>query len=272
MNVSARHPALADEALRLPQTEPSPFGRWHLQSKYQGMEKLFRAYLKPRGKFLDMACGKGEALLLARRCVPDAALWGLDIDGKSLEAARRKVSEAILQQGDMHDPQGLPTGYFDVVHEFGAAFLSRDWAILAKNYMSLLCEGGVLLWELPQRWSMAHISYLLRRAPERTAADTKMKRILRTLSPSKYRFESDRKVSEALEKTGFEFEILERIPLAYLFCRGLTTYLLDWGWKFYGDELFERLDRTAAHRWGRCSSYYLVVQKGAARRHGAVLR
>ena len=83
--------------------------------------------------------------------------------------ARERVAAATLHQGDMHNPRTLPKGYFDVVHEFGAAFLSRGWSILAREYLSLRHDGGILLWELPQRWSLAHISYLLTVAPRRTA-------------------------------------------------------------------------------------------------------
>ncbi len=219
----------------------------------------------PGCRFVDMGCGSGDALVLANMCHDGCELWGLDIDENSIEIARRRLPSAKLHRGDMHDPSSLPKGYFDVVHEFGAAFLSHDWRILAKSYLSLLRDGGVLLWELPQKWSTAHISYLLHRAPKRTAADTIIKRIIRSFSPSKYRFESDREVVEALQASGFEYQILERVPVCYFFCRGVTSHALDWAWKFGGDGVFENLDRATGTIMGRSSGYYLVIRKGMAK-------
>jgi SAM-dependent methyltransferase len=243
-----------------------PFARWFLGRKFAAMEKVFRANLFPGCKFLDMGCGSADALVLAKICCDDCEMWGLDIDAASLEIARRRLPSANLHCGDMHDPASLPKGYFDVVHEYGAAFLARDWGILVRNYLSLLKDGGVLLWELPQKWSTAHISYLLRRAPKRGAEDTKIRRIIRSFSPWKVRFESDRKVLEALQATGFDLRVQERVPVCYFFCRGFTSRALDWaGRKFGGDKVFETLDRATGRIVGRSSGYYLVIRKGIAR-------
>src|SRR5688572_25455572 len=121
-----------------------PFVRWHLEQKFRVMEALLEKYLQPSGRFLDMACGHGDGLLLASRCRPTCELWGLDIDPESVEHARRVVPAATLIQGDMLRPDALPEGYFDVVHEFGATFFIKDWSTLARVYLSKLKVGGVL--------------------------------------------------------------------------------------------------------------------------------
>jgi hypothetical protein len=157
----------------------------------------------------------------------------------------------------------VPKDFFDVVHEFGAAYLVRGWDKLAKVYFSLLREGGILLWELPQKWSTAHIAYMMSVAPKITAKDTKIKRILRSFLPDKYSFESDSAVTRALQSTGCDYEILETIPISHFYCRGLFCKAMDFAWKFGGDGLFVRFDRITAKVWPRYAGYYLVIRKQA---------
>lgn len=246
------------------QPDICPFVRWHLQRKFLVMEWLFRKYLPPQAKFVDIACGSGEGLLLASLCQPQCELWGLDIDRSSLDLARERVPTARLFKGDMLRPDSLPKDYFDVVHEFGATFFVRNWGALAEVYLSLLRDGGVLLWELPQKWSMGHISYLLSVAPKITPADTKVRRILRSFSPSKYMYETDQAVLAALQATGYDFEILERVPIWYFYCRGLLCKTLDLAWAFSGDDLFDWFDKVNGRILPRYAGYYLVIQKKAS--------
>lgn len=252
---------LAEALLQQQSDAQGPFVRWHLRRKFYVMEELFRKYLAPRAKLADIGCGKADALVLASLCVPDCESWGLDMDSASLQVARQRVPAATLHQGDMHDPRALPREYFDVVHEFGAAFLSRGWNVLARAYLSLLKDGGILLWELPQRWSLAHIAYLLTVAPKRTADETKFKRLLRSVLPSKYRFESDKSVMLALQTAGCDYEILERVSIGSFYCPKMLHRTLDWAWKYFGDGMFDRLDRVTRFLWPRDAGYYLVIRK-----------
>jgi hypothetical protein len=155
----------------------------------------------------------------------------------------------------------LPRGYFDVVHEFGATFMVPSWPLLVKTYLSLLRDGGILLWELPEKWSTGHVAYMLSPAPKITDSDTTFQRILRSFSPSKYRYESNSNILKALEEAGCDFEIIERVPIWYFYCRGVLCRILDVAWRFGGDRVFEWCDRMTGDIWPRSSGYYLVVQK-----------
>ncbi len=186
---------------------------------------------------------------------------GFDIYPPRFRNCARQGAESRLTFGDMLNPSALPKGYFDVVHEFGAAYLVPEWGALLKNYFSLLRDDGILLWELPQKWSIGHVSYLLSLAPKITDADTKLRRILRSFSPRKYAFESDAVVTKAFEESGYEYEILERVPIWYFYCRGLLCKIVDSAWKFGGDEVFEKCERLTKRIWPRHSGYYLVVRK-----------
>jgi SAM-dependent methyltransferase len=235
--------------------------RWHLKKKFAIIEELFRQYLPSGCKFVDVGCGEGDALVVASKLQPNAELWGLDINPECLEVARRRIPGAMLRCGDMQNPAALPREYFDVVHEFGAAFLASRWDVLVKSYLSLLRDEGILLWELPRRWSLAHISYLVSVAPRNTAADTRVKRIFRSFFPSKYRFESDASVLQALNSSGFEYEFVERVVIWHFFCPRVVRWGIDKLWGVAGDDLFERLDELTRRFWPREAGYYLVLRK-----------
>ena len=249
---------------------PQPFMRWHLRRKYEVMEMLFRRLIKPHAKLVDMGCGAGEALVLAQRCAPDCELWGVDLDRQALDTAQARIPTAKLIRGDITKAGILPTDYFDIVHEFGAAFQCKDWQALARNYLSLLKPGGLLLWELPQKWSTAHLSYLLRVAPSRYEGESKVWRIARSVLPWKYRFESDAKIRGVLNSAGCAYEILEGHPLWYFFARGWSSHVLDFGWNYFGDSLFDRIDHLNGIVWPRYSGFYLIIQRSAndAEPHG----
>jgi glycosyltransferase involved in cell wall biosynthesis/ubiquinone/menaquinone biosynthesis C-methylase UbiE len=243
------------------QGSAGPFVRWHLRRKFHVMEELFRRYLEPGAKLADIACGTGDALVLASLCVADCEGWGLDMDDASLRQARQRIPAATLHHGDMHDPKELPKEYFDVVHEFGASCVARGWNVLARAYLSLLKDGGILLWELPQRWSLAHISYLLTPALKRTADETKLTRIFRSILPSKYRFESDASVLSALQMAGCDYEILERVSIGNFYFPKKLQWILDWAWRYFGDGMFDMLDKITRAVWRRDAGYYLVIRK-----------
>jgi SAM-dependent methyltransferase len=245
---------------------PSPFITWHRRKKYDVMQRLFYRYLRPGSRVMDVACGEGDALVLAKSCCDGPLeLWGLDIYRKSLDIASARVPSAILIEGDMRDPPAsVPRGYFDVVHEFGATFYVRNWGALAKTYLSLLREGGVLLWELPQRWSTGHVAYLLSLAPKIKDSDTRLKRVLRTFLPSKYTYLSDGEVREAIGASDYRVEVVGRVVIWYLYCRGPLSALLDLLSSVVGERLFDWLESLTKLVWPRYAGYYLVLRKGVS--------
>jgi SAM-dependent methyltransferase len=253
--------AWAEELIEQQDPPAGPFVRWHLRKKFTVMAELFQKYLGQDSRFADVGCGSGDALVLASRIGFSGEMWGLDMDPASLELARHRVPEAKLYQGDMHDCAPLPRQYFDIVHEFGAAFHATGWDVLARAYFSLLRDEGVLLWELPEKWSLAHISYLLNLAPKASADESRAKRLLRSFSPAKYRFESDEQVVKALQASGCDYEILESITIWHFFRPKFLERMFDWLWRYTGDGLFENMDRIARRVWPRRTGYYLVIRK-----------
>jgi ubiquinone/menaquinone biosynthesis C-methylase UbiE len=242
----------------------SPFTQWHLRKKYETMNNLFQRHLHADCRLLDIACGDGDALVLAKNLRPDSELWGVDINDNFLDIARKRVPGAQFSKGDMLNLDFLPEGYFDVVHEFWATCLIRDkedFSLLARQYLRLVRNGGILLWEFPPKWSLAHLMYLLTVAPKITENDTKLKRIFRSFFPSKYTFLSDKQIEVGLNKSNYNFEIIEHVPIWYFYCSGMMRRSLDTLYQVFGDRQFELLDRINGIVWPRYSGFYLVIRK-----------
>jgi len=68
--------------------------------------------LPPRPRILDPACGDGRWLVAAARRVPDAVLFGWDLDPGAIRAARQTLDaagvDAVLHCGDALAPDALP--------------------------------------------------------------------------------------------------------------------------------------------------------------------
>ncbi len=242
----------------------SPFAKWHLKTKFEVISQLFDRYLTPGCRFIDIACGDGDGIVLAEECEPACELWGVDIDTDGLEVAKERVPNALLLKGDMlhlDQVKSLPKKYFDLLHEFGATFFIRDWKSLFQQYIKLVRPGGIILWELPQKWSMANFMYLFTPAPKITEEDTKIKRIFRSFLPWKYNYLSDKQIDCCLATSGYDYEIIERFPIWYFYANGLFRLLLDRLHFIFGDQLFNILDRINSIIWPRYSGFYLVIQR-----------
>jgi len=236
------------------------FLRWHLERKFEEMAKVFEMYLRPRHRCLDVGCGEGDCMVLARAIEPSCELWGVDLDERSLAVARQRLPGARLYRHDMANLSALPQGYFDVVHEFGAAFMFADWGLLARSYLSLVRIGGVVLWELPEAMSMAHWVYLLTRAPRISDGDTLGKRLWRSFLPSKYTFQSWPAVQQHLETSGFNYRIVIRKPFLYFHVGGRMGRIIDLFCAKSGSGILNSADRWAKHMFRRSSGYYLVLE------------
>jgi SAM-dependent methyltransferase len=104
-------------------------------------------HLPPQGKLLDVGCGEGYLLALARQARPDLDLVGLDHDERRLALARRALAgepRVSLLDGDLreHDlpPADLIT-CLDVLHYMPPD--QQDEAL--ARMVSVLGPGGLLL-------------------------------------------------------------------------------------------------------------------------------
>jgi ubiquinone/menaquinone biosynthesis C-methylase UbiE len=238
------------------------FINWHVAKKTEVIKKIFKKYLYSGCRFIDIACGDGDALVLANECEPSSEIWGVDINEKFLEKAHRKARNAILIQGDLtrlDEVDGLPINSFDIAHEFGATCMVYNWRLILPQYLRLLRSGGILLWELPPKWSMAHLMYLFTFAPKITENDTKIKRLLKSILPWKYTFLSYKHVKDILRRNACE--VVERIPIWYLYVRGFLSIFLGFLCLIFGYRIFYILENLVALCYPICSGYYLIIRK-----------
>lgn len=118
-----------------------------------GERIVARATLRPGEAVLDVACGKGAALLPAARAVGDSGrVLGIDVVATMVKAASEAVVRAGLSNVDVVVMDGealeLPTASFDVViSAFGLGFLRPELAL--PEFVRVLRRPGRLVTSVP---------------------------------------------------------------------------------------------------------------------------
>ena len=101
--------------------------------------------LQPQGTLLDVGCGAGHLLALAKETVPSLALWGVDHDAERVTRGRAALGEdAELHVGDAREhelPAATVIAVLDVLHYMRPDEQDRLLARLVDS----LAPGGTLL-------------------------------------------------------------------------------------------------------------------------------
>ncbi len=97
------------------ETDPAEIDRLEKQARFLTRWILDGVEAGPGARVLDLACGTGAMMRRLAARLPDAHLFGADLSGLQLRAARRRSPELMLVESDA---AALPfaSGAFDVVH------------------------------------------------------------------------------------------------------------------------------------------------------------
>jgi SAM-dependent methyltransferase len=104
---------------------------------------------QPPARVADLACGTGWSSIAIARAYPTVSVDAMDVDAKSIEAARRNVAAAELEDRvrpivqDVSDPE-LP-GRYDLVTIFEALHDMNHPVEALKTARASLAEGGSVL-------------------------------------------------------------------------------------------------------------------------------
>lgn len=133
-------------------------------------EVVARARIQPGDRVLDVACGTGNAALLAAR--DGASTWGVDLAPRLIEVARERARAALLPVNfDVGDAQALPCGdaSFDVVLSvFGVIFAPDPRRAFAEIVRVLRPGGRALITAWTPAGAIARLSGLLAQAVAET--------------------------------------------------------------------------------------------------------
>lgn len=89
---------LGDEARESQGDANRPIFLGALADALAGVDRVHSVLSRPGARIADVACGYGWSTIALARAYPEATLVGIDIDGPSVEAARKNAAEAGLSE------------------------------------------------------------------------------------------------------------------------------------------------------------------------------
>ncbi|MDI7863766.1 class I SAM-dependent methyltransferase [Rhizobiaceae bacterium n13] len=116
-----------------------------------GRDRMIAGLHVPQaGSLLEIGCGTGRNLLIARRTYPSARLYGLDISAEMLASARRNFESAgstptfAVADATTFTPQDLGASGFDRIMISYALSMIPDWERSIDAALSALNPSGSL--------------------------------------------------------------------------------------------------------------------------------
>lgn len=115
--------------------------------------QLFRRYIKPGDRVLEIGCGGSRFLPYFARELK-AEVWGLDYAAAGVRTAKAALQRAAVQgtviEGDLFGANDIPANHFDVV--FSAGFIEHfpDTAGVLRHIIRYAVPGrGLVITEVP---------------------------------------------------------------------------------------------------------------------------
>jgi cyclopropane fatty-acyl-phospholipid synthase-like methyltransferase len=165
------------------------------------------AYLPEQGSLLDLGCGHGLFLALAKYEKPDLQLNGIDLSEEKIAAAHKAFSASAytIPELAVMDILDFPDRSVDVISIIDVLYLvpiERWDSILKKCYSCLSPDGKLLLKEMDRaiRWKFA-LLYV---------EETLAVKILGLTLGKEFTFPKVEEIRRCLEYAGFE---VEEVPL-----------------------------------------------------------
>ena len=132
--------------------KPSNYEAWCLESM---LDRVIQKY-KPK-RILEVGCGNSTWLpYIAKKYGID--VYGLDYSEKGCVQARNRLEvegvNGTILCGDLFDISALEIGKFDFVYSLGLIEHFENTENIQKHLLDLVEEGGVLLSEVPNLYSI----------------------------------------------------------------------------------------------------------------------
>ena len=107
--------------------------------------------LAPRGRVLEIGCGRGAGVALVRRAFAPARIDAIDIDPAMIRLAERRKRRGRMAEVELRvaDAQALPypDACMDAVFNFGIIHHLEDWRSGIREIARVLRPGGSFCFE-----------------------------------------------------------------------------------------------------------------------------
>jgi ubiquinone/menaquinone biosynthesis C-methylase UbiE len=126
-----------------------PWFELRLAGAFASVPDLHDVLRRPDARLADIGCGGGWSTIALARAYPAASVDGWDVDGPSIELARRNAAEGGLADRvrfHVADAAGLPEQEYDAVFAFEAVHdMPRPVEVLAGMRRALRPGGAVVV-------------------------------------------------------------------------------------------------------------------------------
>lgn len=256
--------------LNHPKQADMKFWTWHRERIFSVSMALLQKYCGDSTisiTLLDSGCGIGENAQHILQ-LPQITLYGVDISFDCVQAAVNRIrdinatSRAMFIQASIEDMTFFSDHSFEVIYDYGLlSLVAHPYKVFAE-YKRLLKPGGHILFSIPPKWSIAHLSYLFRPSDEEWKHHPSRWNNLKFWKRLHHmHFYSEAEVCAILDASLSNYQVLEKVILwYYYFDQQLVHRFLDKLAQRFGISVFDRIDGVLKHCYRIPSGAFWVLR------------
>ncbi len=244
--------------------KPNSFSYWSINIIQKILKHILTSYSNVDGILLDAGCGNGQFTEMFIKSLDIKKVIGVDFSENMLkvakERAKKKGYEARIRLVRANlESTGFKDGIFDVVYLFGVLEHLDNPQKVIGELVRVCKDNGIIILNVPQKWSLAHITFMLfGRNPRDWGTG---KRSFKIWEKAKYyKFYTFGNVKGMVGNTN-KCKLLERIPVHYIHVVGLASVPLHRLAKNGGANLLDKLDRLFGYIYRIPAGEFLVIRK-----------
>lgn len=244
--------------------KPNSFSYWSIRIILENIKYILTSYSNVDGILLDAGCGNGQFTEMFVKNLNIKKVIGVDFSENMLKVAKERAREKGyedrigLVRADLENI-GFGDEIFDVVYLFGVLEHLDNPQKVIEELVRVCKVNGVIILNVPRKWSLAHITFMLFGQNPRDWGTAK--RSFKIWEKARYyKFYTFGDVKRMVGNTN-KCKLLERIPVHYIHVVGLASVPLHRLAKAGKLNLLDKLNRLFGYIYRIPAGEFLVIRK-----------
>ena len=211
----------------LGELKPNSYPYWNRRQLLTYIKYALERYCAKDGILLDAGCGNGQFTEIFIKQYGIKEVVGVDFSEEMLDVAKERAEVKGYSQhfkavkANLEDLRTFNDNTFDIVFHFGVIEHLDNPEKVIKELVRVCKVNGVILINVPIKWSLAHMTMILFGQNPRDWG-TKKKSFKIWETGRYYKFYSPKTVKRMVDNTE-RCKILERLPRAYIWVVGIAA-------------------------------------------------